>query len=73
MLNVYESDRNHRKLLADRYQVLVYRQLRNGLESDDIFCRDSVRLGTFKQTSEKSHKVNKANGIFSLSLKHSFT
>ena len=41
---LYEKDGNHPKLLADRYEVLAYRQLRNGLESGDIFCRDSVRV-----------------------------
>ena len=41
---LYEKDRGRRKLLADRYEILLYRQLRNGLESGDIFCRDSVRF-----------------------------
>lgn len=35
-------------LLPDRYEFLVYRQLRNGLESGDIFCRDSVRFRSFE-------------------------
>jgi hypothetical protein len=41
---LYEKDGNRRKLLADRYEFLLYRQLRNGLEGGDIFCRDSVRF-----------------------------
>jgi TnpA family transposase len=35
-------------LLTDRYEFLVYRLLRNGLESGDIFCRDSVRFRSFE-------------------------
>ena len=32
----------------DRYEFLVYRQLRNGLEAGDLFCRDSVRFRSFE-------------------------
>ena len=35
-------------LLVDRYEFLVYRLLRNGLEAGDIFCRDSVRIRSFE-------------------------
>lgn len=35
-------------LLPNRYEFLVYRLLRNGLESGDIFCRDSVRFRSFE-------------------------
>ncbi len=35
-------------LLTDRYEFLVYRLLRNGLEAGDIFCRDSVRFRSFE-------------------------
>ena len=38
---VYAADKS---LLPDRYEFLVYRLLRNGLEAGDIFCRDSVRF-----------------------------
>jgi hypothetical protein len=34
--------------LKDRYEFLVYRLLRNGLEAGDIFCRDSVRFRSFE-------------------------
>ena len=37
---VYEQ----KNLLVDRYEFLIYRLLRNGLEAGDIFCRDSVRF-----------------------------
>ncbi len=37
-----------RHLLVDRYEFLIYRLLRNGLESGDIFCRDSVRFQSFE-------------------------
>ncbi len=38
----------HKRLIPDRYEFLVYRLLRNGLESGDIFCRDSVRYRSFE-------------------------
>lgn len=34
--------------LVDRYEFLVYRLLRNGLEAGNIFCRDSVRFRSFE-------------------------
>ncbi|MHC4244683.1 MAG: Tn3 family transposase, partial [Planctomycetota bacterium] len=37
-----------KRLLVDRYEFLVYRLLRNGLEAGDIFCRDSVRFRSFE-------------------------
>ena len=33
-----------KRLLADRYEFLLYKHLRHGLEAGDIFCRDSVRF-----------------------------
>lgn len=41
---LYTSGEDDQKLLRDRYEFLVYRLLRNGLESGDVFCRDSVRF-----------------------------
>jgi hypothetical protein len=41
---LYVSAEDDQKLLRDRYEFLVYRLLRNGLESGDVFCRDSVRF-----------------------------
>jgi len=41
---LYEKDGAHRRLLANRYEFLLYCQVRNGLESGDIFCRESVRF-----------------------------
>jgi len=35
-------------LLPDRYEFFVYRQLRQGLEAGDVFCRDSVRFRSFE-------------------------
>jgi len=32
-----------KRLLVNRYEFLIYRLLRNGIEAGDIFCRDSVR------------------------------
>jgi TnpA family transposase len=37
-----------RHVLPDRYEFLVYRLLRNGLEAGDVFCRDSVRFRSFE-------------------------
>jgi hypothetical protein len=44
---LYEQD-TQGQLLPDRYEFLVYRLLRNGLEAGDIFCRDSVRFRSFE-------------------------
>ena len=43
-----QDEHGHRRLLPDRYEFLVYRLLRNGLEAGDIFCRDSVRFRSFE-------------------------
>jgi TnpA family transposase len=40
---LYTPGEDDSKLIPDRYEFLVYRLLRNGLESGDVFCRDSVR------------------------------
>jgi len=37
-----------RQLLPNRYEFLVYRLLRNGLESGDVFCRASVCFRSFE-------------------------
>lgn len=34
--------------LVDRHEFLLYRQLRQGIEAGDIFCRDSVRFRSFE-------------------------
>ncbi len=42
---LYAPDKDGAKqLLVDRYEFLIYRLLRNNLESGDVFCRDSVRF-----------------------------
>jgi TnpA family transposase len=46
-LYVHETQ-EPRRLLFDRYEFLIYRLLRNGLEAGDIFCRDSVRFRSFE-------------------------
>lgn len=46
---LYQSDaKGPRRLRPDRYEFLVYRSLRDGLEAGDIFCRDSVRFRSFE-------------------------
>ena len=42
------DERNRRKVLPDRYEFLLYRHLRHGLEAGDVFCRDSVRFRSMK-------------------------
>ena len=37
-----------KQLLVDRYEFLIYRLLRNNLESGDIFCRNSVHFRSFE-------------------------
>jgi hypothetical protein len=38
----------HRQLLPDRYEFLVYRLLWHGLEAENIFGRDSARFRSFE-------------------------
>jgi len=46
---LYEKDEHNRKrLLPDRYEFLLYRHLRQGIEAGDIFCRGSVRFRSIK-------------------------
>ena len=41
-------EHNRKRLLPDRYEFLLYRHLRYGLEAGDVFCRDSVRFRSMK-------------------------
>jgi TnpA family transposase len=45
---LYEKTDRHRQLLPDRYEFLLYRQLKHGVEAGDIFCRDSIRYRSIK-------------------------
>jgi Tn3 transposase DDE domain/Domain of unknown function (DUF4158) len=46
---LYTTDELSAKhLIPDRYELLVYRLLRNGLEAGDIFCHDSVQFRSFE-------------------------
>ncbi len=42
------NDAGEKQLLVDRYEFLIYRLLRNNLESGDVFCRHSVRFRSFE-------------------------
>lgn len=42
-----QDEHGHRHLLPDRYEFLVSRLLRHGLEAGDVFCRASVRFRSF--------------------------
>ena len=42
------GDAGEKQLLSDRYEFLIYRLLRNNLESGDVFCRPSVRFRSFE-------------------------
>jgi hypothetical protein len=45
---LYDQTRpGQRQLLPNRYEFLVYRLLRKGLESGDVFCRESVCFRSF--------------------------
>ena len=41
------DEAGEKKLLVDRYEFLIYRALRNNLESGDVFCQPSVRYRSF--------------------------
>jgi TnpA family transposase len=46
---LYDRDQaGHKQLIPDRYEDLVYRLLRNGLEAGDLLCRHSVRFRSFE-------------------------
>jgi TnpA family transposase len=42
------DDAGENQLLVDRYEFLIYRLLRNNLDSGDVFCRHSVRFRSFE-------------------------
>ena len=47
---LYERGKdNSKRLIPDRYEFLLYRHLRNGVEAGDIFCSDSVRFRSMKE------------------------
>lgn len=37
-----------RRLLADRYEFMVYRRLREAIEAGNLYCRDSIRFRSFE-------------------------
>lgn len=41
------TDAGPKPLLPDRYEFMIYRLLRNGLEAGDLYCRQSVRFRSF--------------------------
>ncbi len=45
---LYARDSAGKALITDRYEFLIYRLLRNGLEAGDVFCRTSVRFRSFE-------------------------
>lgn len=54
---MYKEDNNGQKvLIVDRYEFLVYRLLRNGLEAGDIFCLDSARFRSFEDDLLDDHQ-----------------
>lgn len=47
---IYRTDADgHRSIHADRYELLVYRLLRNRLEAGDIYVSDSLRFRSFDE------------------------
>ena len=54
---MYKEDNNDQKvLIVDRYEFLVYRLLRNGLEAGDILCLDSARFRSFEDDLLDDHQ-----------------
>ena len=45
-----------KQFIPDRYEFLVYRLLRNGLEAGDVFCRTSVRFRSFEDDLVDDHQ-----------------
>ncbi|HNG93891.1 MAG TPA: Tn3 family transposase, partial [Acidobacteriota bacterium] len=45
-----------KQVLPNRYEFLVYRSVRHGLEAGDIFCRDSVRFRSFEDDLVTDHQ-----------------
>jgi hypothetical protein len=42
---LYEKDGcRGKRLLRDRYEFLLFRQIKHGVDAGDVFCRDSVRF-----------------------------
>ena len=68
---LYERDGHKSGLRMDRYEFLFYRQLRNGMEAGDIFCRESIRFRSMKDDliDEKSWRDNKTELLNQTSLK----
>src|SRR5215471_16571136 len=67
---LYARDANgQRHVLLDRYEFLVYRLLRNGVEAGDVFCRDSVRFRSFEDDLIDDHRwKDKGNLIADMGL-----
>jgi Tn3 transposase DDE domain len=51
-----QNSQGQRQLLPNRYEFLVSRLLRNGLESGDVFCRESVRFRSFEDDLLDDHQ-----------------
>jgi TnpA family transposase len=46
---IYGRDKDNRKqLLPDRYEFLLYKHLRQGMEAGNVFCNDSIRFRSMK-------------------------
>lgn len=54
---LYEPDAfGQKQLIRDRYEFLVYRLLRHGLEAGDIFCRNSIRFRSLEDDLLADHQ-----------------
>lgn len=62
---LYGAGEEDAKLLPDRYEFLVYRLLRNGLESGDVFCRDSVRFRSLEDDLIDQHQWQQKASLIS--------
>jgi TnpA family transposase len=60
----HQNEANSKQIIADRYEFLVYRVLRNRLEAGELFCRNSVHFRSFDDDLLDDQKwANKATLI----------
>ena len=62
------TDGKKKQLIPDRYEFLVYQFLKDGFESGDVHCRDSLRFRSFeddllsdKEWEDKTALIGEAN------------
>lgn len=51
-------------IIRDRYEFMVYRQLRDGLEAGDLHCRDSARFRSFDDDLVDDETFDRRSELF---------